>query len=222
MQSVELLFGHAQNTLKDIPVVLPQLGSGCAHRGLGIHQFDGTAVHGDLAQGGMIHLHEHLALLDMGIVQDLLDVHNGTCGDAVGQYQLGGLVGGQILDPLLNDLGNGILIGQTARHIHEPGIGDHVRAFQHLIAELFVQLQLRNSMIPIVTTMGMRLGSMVGSTVLIESLFVIPGLGSVMMNGISNRDFMLVANGVLIISIFVAICNLVVDILYGIIDPRTR
>ena len=77
--------------------------------------------------------------------------------------------------------------------------------------------QLRNSMIPIVTTMGMRLGSMVGSTVLIESLFVIPGLGSVMMNGISNRDFMLVANGVLIISIFVAICNLVVDILYGII-----
>lgn len=82
--------------------------------------------------------------------------------------------------------------------------------------------QLRNSMIPIVTTMGMRLGSMVGSTVLIESLFVIPGLGSVMMNGISNRDFMLVANGVLIISIFVAICNLVVDILYGIIDSRTR
>ena len=77
-------------------------------------------------------------------------------------------------------------------------------------------------MIPIVTTMGMRLGSMVGSTVLIESLFVIPGLGSVMMNGIRNRDFMLVANGVLIISIFVAICNLVVDILYGIIDPRTR
>ena len=76
----------------------------------------------------------------MGIVQDLLDVHNGACGDAVGQYQLGGLVGGQILDPLLNDLGNGILIGQTARHIHEPGIGDHVRTFQHLIAELFVQL----------------------------------------------------------------------------------
>ena len=60
------------------------------------------------------------------------------------------------------------------------------------------------------------------NSILIESLFVIPGLGSVMMNGISNRDFMLVANGVLIISIFVAICNLVVDILYGIIDPRTR
>ena len=76
----------------------------------------------------------------MGIVQDLLDVHNGACGDAVGQHQLGGLVGGQILDPLLNDLGNGILIGQTARHIHEPGIGDHIRAFQHLIAELLVQL----------------------------------------------------------------------------------
>ena len=81
---------------------------------------------------------------------------------------------------------------------------------------------LRNSLIPIVTTLGSRLGTMVGSTVLIESLFVIPGLGSVMMNGISTRDFMLVANGVLVISIFVALCNLVVDILYGIIDPRTR
>ena len=82
--------------------------------------------------------------------------------------------------------------------------------------------QLRNSLIPIVTTLGSRPGTMVGSTVLIESLFVIPGLGSVMMNGISSRDFMLVANGVLVISIFVALCNLVVDILYGIIDPRTR
>lgn len=82
--------------------------------------------------------------------------------------------------------------------------------------------QLRNSLIPIVTVMGSRLGTMVGSTVLIENLFVIPGLGSVMMNGISNRDFMLVANGVLVISVFVALCNLVVDILYGIIDPRTR
>ena len=85
-----------------------------------------------------------------------------------------------------------------------------------------IKHQLRNALIPIVTVMGSRLGTMVGSTILIESLFVIPGLGSVMMNGISNRDFMLVANGVLIISIFVAVCNLVVDILYGIIDPRTR
>ena len=82
--------------------------------------------------------------------------------------------------------------------------------------------QLRNALIPIVTVMGSRLGGMVGSTVLIESVFGIPGLGSVMMKGISDRDFMIVANGVLIISVFVALCNLVVDILYGFIDPRTR
>ena len=87
---------------------------------------------------------------------------------------------------------------------------------------IIMKHQLRNSLIPIVTVMGSRLGTMVGSTVLIENLFVIPGLGSVMMNGISSRDFMLVANGVLVISIFVALCNLVVDILYGIVDPRTR
>lgn len=88
--------------------------------------------------------------------------------------------------------------------------------------DVIIKHQLRNALIPIVTVMGSRLGTMVGSTVLIESLFVIPGLGSVMMTGISNRDFMLVANGVLIISIFVAICNLAVDILYGFIDPRTK
>lgn len=318
MQSVELLFGHAQNTLKDVPVVLPQLGSGCAHRGLGVHQFDGTAVHGDLAQGGMIHLHEHLALLDMGIVQDLLDVHNGACGDAVGQsisYQseiadiilprlgttltmvipafiIGTITGilfgiiaaknrGKVIDSVISFFANigvsmpmfwlgmmGMLVfALKLRVLPSSGYVPITRDFggwlSHMIMPIivlslgvnagFVRLtrssmlevmrqdyvttarakgvskkdvtfrhQLRNSMIPIVTTMGMRLGSMVGSTVLIESLFVIPGLGSVMMNGISNRDFMLVANGVLIISIFVAICNLVVDILYGIIDPRTR
>ena len=51
----------------------------------------------------------------------------GPAGMPWASTRLGGLVGGQILDPLLNDLGNGILIGQTARHINEPGIGDHIR-----------------------------------------------------------------------------------------------
>ena len=90
--------------------------------------------------------------------------------------------------------------------------------FKALLLGMGITIAIQSSSAMTVMLVGLAMGS----TVLIESLFVIPGLGSVMMNGISNRDFMLVANGVLIISIFVAICNLVVDILYGIIDPRTR
>ncbi len=82
--------------------------------------------------------------------------------------------------------------------------------------------QLRNALIPIITVMGVNLGGMIGGTVLVESIFVVPGLGNLMITAIKGRDFMVVENGVLIIAIAVAICNLIVDILYGIIDPRIR
>lgn len=82
--------------------------------------------------------------------------------------------------------------------------------------------QLRNALIPIITVMGVQLGGMIGGTVLVESIFVVPGLGNLMITAIKGRDFMVVENGVLIIAIAVAVCNLVVDILYGIIDPRIR
>lgn len=82
--------------------------------------------------------------------------------------------------------------------------------------------QLRNALIPIITIMGVQLGGMIGGTVLVESIFVVPGLGNLMITSIQGKDFMVVENGVLIISIAVAICNLLVDILYGVIDPRIR
>lgn len=88
--------------------------------------------------------------------------------------------------------------------------------------DLTFRHQLRNALIPIITVMGVQLGGMIGGTVLVESIFVIPGLGNLMITAIKGRDFMVVENGVLIIAIAVAICNLVVDILYGIIDPRIR
>lgn len=93
------------------------------------------------------------------------------------------------------------------------GIGQKAITFKH---------QLRNAFIPIITVMGVQLGGMIGGTVLVESIFVIPGLGNLMITSIKNRDFMVVQNGVLVIAIAVAICNLIVDILYGIIDPRIR
>lgn len=87
---------------------------------------------------------------------------------------------------------------------------------------IIIKHELRNALIPIVTLMGVQLGSMIGGTVLIESIFVIPGLGNLMITAIKNKDFMVVENGVFIIALAVAICNLLVDILYGVIDPRIR
>lgn len=79
---------------------------------------------------------------------------------------------------------------------------------------------LRNALIPIVTMLGMSIGALVGGTVIVENLFVIPGVGSLMMTAIINKDYMVVQNVVLIVSVFVLLCNLFVDILYGYIDPR--
>ncbi len=81
---------------------------------------------------------------------------------------------------------------------------------------------LRNALVPIVTLLGMSVGGLIGGTVLIEQLFSIPGVGSLMMTAILNKDYMVVQNVVFIIALFVMICNLVVDILYGYIDPRIR
>lgn len=93
------------------------------------------------------------------------------------------------------------------------GLGKKAITFRH---------QLRNALIPIITVMGVNLGGMIGGTVLVESIFVIPGLGNLMITSIKSKDFMVVENGVFIIAVAVAVCNLLVDILYGIIDPRIR
>ena len=77
-------------------------------------------------------------------------------------------------------------------------------------------------MIPIVTLLGMSIGGLVGGTVIIENLFVIPGMGALMMTAIINKDYMVVQNVVFVIALFVMLCNLLVDILYGYIDPRIR
>ena len=85
-----------------------------------------------------------------------------------------------------------------------------------------IRHQLHNALIPIVTVMGLTLGGMIGTTVLIESIFVIPGIGTLMISAIRSSDLMVVQNGVLLLAVAVCICNLIVDLLYGIIDPRIR
>lgn len=81
---------------------------------------------------------------------------------------------------------------------------------------------LKNALIPVVTVAGMQVRGVIGGSVLVESVFSIARVGSMMTEAISNRDYWVLQSCVLLISIFAVFSNLVVDIIYGYIDPRIR
>ena len=81
---------------------------------------------------------------------------------------------------------------------------------------------LKNAMIPVLTTIGLSFGRMMGGAVLTESIFAIPGLGSLIVNAIKARDYPVVQGGVLFIAFVFGFVNLFVDILYAFCDPRIK
>jgi peptide/nickel transport system permease protein len=81
---------------------------------------------------------------------------------------------------------------------------------------------IKNALIPVVTVMGMQVGLIFGGSVFIETVFNIPGVGRLMAQSVSLKDFQIVQGGVLIISSVVILTNLIVDISYGWLDPRIR
>jgi peptide/nickel transport system permease protein len=81
---------------------------------------------------------------------------------------------------------------------------------------------LRNALIPVVTVVGLQMGFIVGGAMVVEAVFSIPGLGSLMMTAITQKNFPVVQGSVLILAITVCFLNLIVDILYAYIDPRIK
>ena len=81
---------------------------------------------------------------------------------------------------------------------------------------------LRNSLIPVVTAAGPLLGFLITGSFIIEFIFSIPGIGKGYIDGVRNRDYSLVMALTVLLSVVVIVANLVVDILYGFLDPRTR
>lgn len=81
---------------------------------------------------------------------------------------------------------------------------------------------LRNALIPVVTTIGLLVGTLLGGAILTETIFSWPGIGKWMVESISRRDYPSVQGGLLLIAVVVMIVNLVVDLLYGLINPRIR
>jgi len=93
------------------------------------------------------------------------------------------------------------------------GLRERTIIFRHM---------LKNSLIPVITLMGFAIGMIFGGSVLVETVFNIPGMGRLMVNSIFNQDYVVVQATTLIFGAIVLLVNLIVDISYGWLDPRIR
>jgi peptide/nickel transport system permease protein len=93
------------------------------------------------------------------------------------------------------------------------GLGELTITFRHAI---------KNALIPVITVMGLQASIIFGGSVLIETVFAIPGLGRLMASSVLQKDFMVVQAVVLLVGVVVVLANLAVDISYGWLDPRIR
>jgi peptide/nickel transport system permease protein len=99
---------------------------------------------------------------------------------------------------------------RTAR---AKGLADRLVIYRHA---------LRNSLIPVITIIGIQIGTLMGGSVIIEQIFGLPGIGWWLLQAIYNRDYPVVQSAALLLATVFVLINLVVDLLYAVIDPRIR
>ena len=87
---------------------------------------------------------------------------------------------------------------------------------------VLVRHALRNAVIPTVTVLGINIGFLVGGTLVVESVFALPGIGNLMLTAIFNRDFPVVQGVTMVFAILVVSVNLLTDVAYSLLDPRVR
>ncbi|GAB4590483.1 MULTISPECIES: dipeptide ABC transporter permease DppB [Edwardsiella] len=81
---------------------------------------------------------------------------------------------------------------------------------------------LRNALLPVVTVIGLQVGTLLAGAILTETIFSWPGLGRWLIDGLQRRDYPVVQGGVLLVASMIILVNLLVDVLYGIVNPRIR
>lgn len=81
---------------------------------------------------------------------------------------------------------------------------------------------VRNALIPVVTLVGLQAPLLIGGAVIIEQIFVLPGMGLLMLDAVSQRDYPVVTGVFLVVGVAVMLINLAVDLSYGLLDPRVR
>lgn len=81
---------------------------------------------------------------------------------------------------------------------------------------------LRNAMLPVVTILGLSLPGLIGGSVIVESVFAIPGMGQLMVQAVYERDYPVIMGNLVIVSVLTLVANLAADVTYGLVDPRIR
>jgi len=106
-----------------------------------------------------------------------------------------------------------VLRQDYVRTARAKGLAGHVIIWRH---------SLRNALIPVLTVIGLQLGVLLGGTIIIESIFALPGLGRLMVESVNLRDYPMVQGVVVFLSFTYVIVNLLVDLSYAWLDPRIR
>jgi len=151
------------------------------------------------------------------LIDSLLSGQKGAFGSAVQHLILPAIVLGTI--PLA------VIARQTRSAMLEVLGEDYIRTARAkgLPPKRVVGLHaLRNAMIPVITVIGLSVGTLLAGAILTETIFSWPGIGKWMVDSIFRRDYPVVQGGLLLIAVMVMIVNLTVDVLYGFINPKIR
>lgn len=117
----------------------------------------------------------------------------------------------------------GVILRQTRGAMINAMAQDYVRTSRAKgVRELRTVMvhALPNALNPVITVIGLQVGSLLGGAVVSETIFALPGLGKMLVDGILNRDYPVIQASVLLVVSFVVLVNLLVDLSYGLIDPR--
>lgn len=106
-----------------------------------------------------------------------------------------------------------VLSQEYVRTARAKGLNEQVVIFRHA---------LRNALIPVVTLIGLELGALLTGAFIVETVFAYPGLGALAIQALASRDFPLIQGIVLVTALIYVLTNLLVDVLYGWLDPRIR
>ena len=106
-----------------------------------------------------------------------------------------------------------VLFSDYVRTARAKGLRDRSVIWSHVF---------RNSLIPVITLVGLQLGAVLGGVVIAEQLFTVPGLGRLSLEGVTDQDYPVVLGTIMVFSFVFVLVTLLVDILYTVIDPRIR
>jgi peptide/nickel transport system permease protein len=106
-----------------------------------------------------------------------------------------------------------VLGSNYIRTVRAKGAGPRIVLFKHAT---------RNSLVPVFTILGLQVGHILGGTVILETIFSIPGMGTLIAEGVRQRDYPVVMGAVIVFAAVFILVTIIVDLMYGIIDPRVR